>query len=303
MARSSVSSAEVATKPASAPLVLADAPFLLYRSFFALPSSIVGLEQRPVGALLGSVNVLLRVLAERRPRAVVVCFGAESAAYRVELYPDYHAARPPMPSELAWQFERAPFLFEALGWWTTSTDDLEADDLLGSYAGAERAAGGEALILTGDRDMYQCVRDGVSVLELKRGRDGFAEIDSAAVERIYGVPPRLVSDFIALRGDPSDGLPGASGIGAKTAARLLSDHGALEDVLRARGERPRIAAALEEDPEKLRIFREIATLREIDVELPKDRQTDFDGGARAAAELGMNALARRLENMNTAGGA
>src|SRR5579859_3757339 len=227
------------------PLVVVDAPFVLYRSFFALPDSIKDAVGRPINALLGAVNVLLRVAADHAPRAIVVCFGAEAAAYRVELYPPYHAARPPVPDTLEWQFGEAPGLFAAFGWDVQSTPDLEADDLLGSLASVESDAGGRTLILTGDRDMYQCVSDEVAVLYLKQGTSGFEQVDPAEVERRYGISPALVPDFIALRGDPSDGLPGAPGIGAKTAADLLLRHGSLEPAIEgADHERPRVAAAL-----------------------------------------------------------
>src|SRR5437588_8316895 len=102
----------------SGPLVVVDAPFLLYRSFFALPDSIQGADGHSVNALLGSANALLRIAADRRPRAVVLCFGAEAATYRVELYQPYHATRPPVPDPLAWQFERAPEFFAGFGWYT-----------------------------------------------------------------------------------------------------------------------------------------------------------------------------------------
>src|SRR5258707_2515863 len=138
------------------PLIAVDAPFLLYRSFFALPDSIKGTDGHSVNALLGSANALLRIAADRDLRAIVVCFGAEAAEYRVELYPPYHADRPPLPDALAWQFEQAPGFFEAFGWTTESSPELEADDLLGSLASAEVAAGADALIVTGERDMYQC---------------------------------------------------------------------------------------------------------------------------------------------------
>jgi len=280
----------------SAPLLVVDAPFVLYRSFFALPDSIKGAEGRPVNALLGSVNVMLRIAADRGPRAIVVCFGAEAAAYRVELYEPYHADRPPVPDDLQWQFERAGELFEAFGWSVASTEDLEADDLLGSLASVESEAGGDTLILTGDRDMYQCVSDRVHVMYLKQGTSGFEEVDAAEVQQRYGIPPELVPDFIALRGDPSDSLPGAPGIGPKTAAELLARHGSLEGAIAAASqERPRVAAALTENADALRAFKEIATLRPGMVDRPSDRQTDLDGGAAAARRHGMNRLAERLE--------
>jgi DNA polymerase-1 len=287
------------------PLLVVDAPFLLYRSFFALPESITGVEDRPVGGLLGAANALLRVAADRRPRAIVVCFGAEAAAYRVQLFPAYHADRPPVPEALAWQFEQAADFFRAFGWQCQGSDELEADDLLGSYATTEKAAGGSTLILTGDRDMYQCVDAHTTVLYLKSGTTGFETVDADEVIRRYGIAPQLVPDFIALRGDPSDSLPGAPGVGPKTAAEILERHGSLAAAIAAvgspeqprlnSGERPRVAQALREHADRLRAYREIALLRSVELERPPDAPTDLAGGAAAARRLGLNALAKRLE--------
>jgi DNA polymerase-1 len=279
----------------SGSLVVVDGPFLLYRSFFALPDSIKGIDGHPVNALLGGANVLLRLLADRNPRAVVICFGAEAAAYRVELYEPYHAARPPVPDALQWQFDHAEEFFGAFGWSSVSHDALEADDLLGSYAEVEAAAGGTTLILTGDRDMYQCATEHTTVVFLKMGSAGFDDVDPSEVENRYGVAPAVVPDFIALRGDPSDGLPGAPGIGAKTAADLLQRHGSLEAVIAAAdGEKPRIAGSLRDHADALAAFKEIATLRIVEVERPGDRATDLDGGADTAERYGMRRLAERL---------
>jgi DNA polymerase-1 len=280
-----------------APLLAVDGPFVLYRSFFALPESIKGNQDRPINALLGAVNVLLRVAADRRPRAIVICFGAEAADYRVDLYPRYHADRPAVPDALQWQFDQAPELFAACGWSVETVPELEADDLLGSLATVETDAGGEALILTGDRDMYQCVSDRVAVLYLKQGTSGFEQVGPKEVKSRYGIPPALVPDFIALRGDPSDGLPGAPGIGPKLAADLLKTHGSLEAAIeRAHQERPRVRAALSDHANDLVSFKEIARLRTVSLQRPKDRETDLEGGAVAARRYGMNRLAERLEN-------
>ena len=282
-----------------APLLVADVPWLLYRAFFSLPKSILGSEDRPVNALLGTVNALLNAAEACGPRVVVACFGAEQAAYRVKLYPPYHAHRDPMPPELAWQWERAPELLRSLGWTVKDAKDLEADDAMGSYAALETNAGGRALLLTGDRDMFQAVNEHVAILELKKGAAP-TEVGPDQVRERYGVDPEQVPDFIALRGDPSDGLPGAPGIGAKTAAELLQAHDSLEGVLAAAehgdpARRPRKAATLLHHAELLLTFKQIATLVAIDVERPPDRPTDFAGGARAAAELGMKGLAARLQ--------
>jgi 5'-3' exonuclease len=284
------------------PLLAIDGPFVLYRSFFALPDSITDGDGHPVNALLGAVNLILRIAADARPRGIVVCFGAEAADYRTELYPPYHAHRPEVPDALDWQFARAPELFAAFGWTTASADDLEADDLLGALAQAEADAGGRALIMTGDRDMYQCAGERVSVVFLKQRSAGFEEVDPAEVRRRYGIGPELVPDFIALRGDPSDGLPGAPGIGAKTATDLLTRHGSLEGAIaHADEERPRIAAALRDNAEQLRAFREIATLRLPRMTPPPDAETNLKGGAEAARAYGMNRLADRLEGASSLG--
>jgi 5'-3' exonuclease len=278
------------------PLLAIDAPFVLYRSFFALPDSIRDGDGHPVNALLGSVNLILRIAADSTPRTIAICFGAEAATYRTDLYPDYHAARPPVPDALQWQFDQAPALFEAFGWTTMTSPDLEADDLLGSLAAVEVDAGGRALIMTGDRDMYQCAGERVSVVYLKQGSSGFQEVDPAEVRKRYGIEPALVPDFIALRGDPSDGLPGAPGIGPKTAAELLNRHGSLEAAIAgADGERPRVAAALRDHADNLRAFKDIATLRVEKTDRPPDRETDLQGGAAAARGHQMNRLADRLE--------
>ena len=280
-----------------APLLVVDAPSMLYRAFFALPKTIKGADGRPVNALLGAVNLILREVELYEPRAVVLCFGPDAATYRVELLPIYHAERPEMPDELSHQWARAREFFEAFGWIVAEHDTLEADDLLGSFADAETEAGGETLILTGDRDLYQCASDSVTVLYVKTGGRGAERVDPAEVEKRYGIPPALVPDFIALRGDPSDGIPGAKGVGAKTAAELLRRGGSLEGVLEgALAEtRPALRASLLGSKDELLQFKDIATLRDAGIERPPDSPTDRAGGARAAKELGMNRLAERLE--------
>jgi DNA polymerase-1 len=269
---------------------------MLYRAFFALPDKIRGAEKRPVNALLGSVNAILSVVEEEGPRATICCMGPDAAPYRTELYPPYHAHRPPMPDDLAWQWERAPALCEALGWAGAYDPELEADDLLGAFAHEEEAAGGTAMILTGDRDLFQCATDAVTVLLLGgRGKKGPERVDPADVRRRYGIEPAQVPDFIALRGDPSDGLPGAKGIGEKRAAEILRRAGSLEEALaeaEADGAAPSSLLAVAGE---LRSFRDIATLRPPEVDPPADAPTDYAGGAAAARELGMDRLAERLE--------
>jgi DNA polymerase-1 len=273
---------------------------MLFRAFYALPDSIVGPDGRPVNALLGTANLILREVELREPRAVVLCFGPDAASYRTELYPAYHAEREAaMPDDLAPQFAASHDFFAAFGWTVATSDDLEADDLLGTYARREAEAGGRALLLTGDRDMYQCASERVTVLYVKTGTKGSEEVTPEEVERRYGIGPELVPDFIALRGDPSDGLPGAKGVGPKTAAELLRRHGSLEAILEnaIRERRPALRGALLDAADDLRAFKDIATLRDAGVEPPPDRETDWAGAAAAARERGMNRLAERLESL------
>ena len=179
---------------------------------------------------------------------------------------------------------------------------MEADDLLGSYAALEAGAGGHALLLTGDRDMFQCASDQVTVLYVRTGARGAELVDPADVRRRYGIDPEQVPDFIALRGDPSDGIPGAKGIGEKTAAELLTRHGSLEAALdgAVRESRPSVRRALLEQRDELLRFKQIATLQTVKLKRPPDRETDLAGAATAARERGMERLAKRLEERASA---
>jgi DNA polymerase-1 len=281
----------------SGPLLVVDTPSMLYRAFFALPKKITGADDRPVNALLGASNLILREVSEHSPRAVVLCFGPDAATYRTDLFDGYHAERPEMPSELVWQWGQARDYFARFNWQIADHDSLEADDLLGTLARKEAEAGGTALILTGDRDMFQCATDAVGVLYVSTKVKGGAELlGPKEVRERYGIDPELVPDFIALRGDPSDGIPGAKGVGEKGARDLLREHGSLEAVLdNAISERrPKLRMELLESRERLLEFKDIATLREAGVDPPADLPTDYAGGAEAARELGMNRLAERL---------
>jgi 5'-3' exonuclease len=280
------------------PLLAVDAPSMLFRAFYALPSSIKGSDGQPVNALLGAANLILREVETHEPRAVVLCFGPDAAHYRVELFADYHADREELPDELSPQWSDSRDFFEAFGWTVASHDSLEADDLLGTYARLEAEAGGRALLLTGDRDMFQCASKRVTVLYVRTGKSGAEEIGPKEVKGRYGIPPELVPDFIALRGDPSDGIPGAKGVGEKTAAELLRRDGSLEAVLDGaiRETRPRLRGELIEHREDLLAYKQIATLQDAKLKRPRDRQTNWARAAKAARERGMNRLAERLED-------
>jgi 5'-3' exonuclease len=286
----------------TAPLLVVDAPSVLFRAYYALPASIKDSEGQPVNALLGATNLILNQVEQHEPRGVVLCFGPDAADYRLELYPPYHADREGLPDDLVPQWEQSAEFFEAFGWRIAVSDTLEADDLLNSFAQREVAAGGSALLLTGDRDMFQCASKQVRVLYLSTGVRGGTEIGPADVRKRYGIPPGLVPDFIALRGDPSDGIPGAKGIGEKTASELLRKHGSLESALDSAIREPRagVRTALTESGDELRRFKEIATLRTEKVGRPRSKRTDYRSAAKMARRRGMNRLAERLEKLSTA---
>ena len=285
------------------PLLAVDAPSLLYRAFFALPQSITDDDGHPVNALLGMANLVLFDVERHDPRAVVLCFGAEAAALP-------HRAlralprRPPADARRA----RAPVGRRARRSSARSagrrchTRELEADDLLGSLAKIEQAAGGDALLFTGDRDMFQCVGEHVTVLFPRGGKDGPEVVGPDEVRERYGIEPEQVPDFIALRGDPSDGLPGAKGIGAKGARDLLRKHGTLEGVIAA-GRKPgamtprhgRRADERSRRAARLQGHRDAARRRRST--RPPDAPTDGAAAAAAARERGMNRLAERLEKL------
>ncbi len=281
----------------AAPLLAVDAPSILYRAFYALPDSIRGVDGAPVNGLLGAANLIIQEIQLHEPRAVVACFGAEAATYRVETHSGYHADRPEMPGDLVPQWEVAGAFFEAFGWTVYHHETLEADDLLGSFSRLEEDAGGRCLLLTGDRDMFQCASEHTAVLYLSTGVRGATEVGPEEVRERYGIDPSQVPDFIALRGDPSDGIPGAKGVGAKTAAALLSEHGTLEAVLEAASSisKPALRRTLMESGDDLAGFKHMATLQAAGVKRPADRPSDWGRGGKAARGLGMERLAERVE--------
>lgn len=290
------------------PLLVADGPYLAYRAYFSLPDSITGPDGRPVNALLGTVNALLLAIEEHRPRAVICCLGAESAGHRTALVPSYHANRPPMPDPLADQLGRLDELLEPLGVSCLDAGGLEADDLMASLAVVEAAAGGRTLLMTADRDLFGAVDEHTAVLLPSAGGKPPRVVGPAEVLGDLGVAPGLIGDLKALAGDPSDNLPGAPGIGPKTAATLLAAYGDLDGVLgaaatatggsAARGGplTPAKRGALRDHADAVRAQREaIRLVVDPDVERPPDRPLDLVAGAQAARRLGLGALARRLD--------
>jgi 5'-3' exonuclease len=271
----------------SAPLLIVDGDSFAHRAFHALPRSIRRANGRPGNLLTGFTSMLLRLCEAEQPRAVVVGWDTLFVpTYRHELLPGYQAGREFDP-ELLEQLDLAPGLLEAGGIVCGKAAGFEADDFLGAAVAAERKRGGTSLVATSDRDAFQLVADDVTILQPVRGVSELARIGPAEVRERYEVEPSQVTDFIALRGDPSDKIPGARGVGAKTAASLLAQYGTLDELLDA----GRFAA----EADALRMYRRIATF-DAKAPLPKlpRKAPDWNAIAGAAEELGLARLAGRV---------
>lgn len=234
------------------PLLIVDGDSFAHRYFHALPKTIRRADGGAGNLLDGVGGLLIRLWQEERPRAIVVGWDTLTVpTYRHEALPGYQAGREFAP-ELLDQLDRAPELVEAMGFSAAKAPGYEADDFLAAAVDAEEARGGTTLVASGDRDTFQLVSERTSVLQPQRGGGPLARIGPAEVRERYGIEPRQVPDFIALRGDPSDRIPGARGVGAKTAADLLKQYGSLEAALAA----GRFTAQADE----LRLYLRIATM-------------------------------------------
>jgi DNA polymerase I len=274
------------------PLLIVDGDSFAHRYFHA-PFGSVKRADGSDGKLLDGVgNLLIRLWQEESPRAVLVGWDTLTVpTYRHEALPGYQAGREFAPSLLE-QLDLAPQLVEAMGFAAAKGAGYEADDFLAAAVEAEEARGGTALVASGDRDTFQLVGERTSVLQPQKGGGPLTRIGPAEVRERYGVEPAQVPDFIALRGDPSDKIPGARGVGAKTAADLLKQYGSLEAALEA----GRFAA----EADALRLYRRIAQMDRAAPLPPLDDQEPTWGRAAAlAGEWGLTRLATRLGALST----
>ena len=269
------------------PLMVVDGDSLAHRAYHALPKSMKSATGRPSGALVGFANFLLRLWQAEEPRTVVVgCDTLGVPTYRIEAFPSYQSGRV-FDDALVEQLDRLPELVRALGFCAAKEAGYEADDFLAAAVAQEEGRGGLTLVATSDRDAFQLVSERTSVLQPVKGVSELARIGPAEVRERYGVEPSQVPDFIALRGDPSDKMPGAMGIGPKTAAALLDQYGSLEAAL-ADG---RFSAQREE----LLLYRRIATM-DASAPLPSlaDQAPRWAEASSLAGSWGLGNLAGRL---------
>jgi exodeoxyribonuclease-3 len=271
------------------PLLVIDGDSFAHRSYHALPKTILRKGRRPAGAILGFANMLLRLYREEQPRAVLVAWDTlEVPTYRNEKFPAYQSGRE-FDDALLDQLQLLPEFVAACGFQNAKAPGFEADDFLAAAAAAEEKRGGTVLIASGDRDTFQLASDRTTILYPVRAGE-MARIDPAEVRARYGVDPGQVPDFIALRGDPSDKLPGAPGVGATGAATLLQRYGSLEAALAA-GRFPAQA-------ENLRLYRSIATMNK-KAPLPSLRRQrpTWRKAAELAREWQLQQLAGRLDEL------
>jgi len=288
--------------PDAAPqLFLIDGNSLAYRAFFALPESIGTSDGRPTNAIYGLASMLVKIIDEHHPQGVVVAWDAGWSG-REKTYDLYKAQRKPRPDLLREQWPHLMPLVEAFGYTNVKVDGYEADDVIASLVKQAREQGIEVMVVTGDRDAYQLVDEGVRVMSTSRGITETKIYDRAAVEERYGVPPELITDLMGLRGDTSDNIPGVPGIGEKTATQLLQQFGSLEAVLESVDEisGKKRKENLTEHADDARLSKQLATLQydiETGVDLEAAMASEPDRGAlrEFMREFELRAVMERLE--------
>jgi len=273
----------------SRPLLVIDGDNFAHRSYHALPKSIRRHGNRGGGAIVGFSNFLLNLYAGERPRAVLVGWDTLGApTYRQKLFPAYQGGRE-FDDELVEQLEVLPELVAACGFANAKAAGYEADDFLAAAVAVEERRGGNVLVASGDRDAFQLASDRTTILHPVRAGE-MARIGPAEVRERYAVEPKQVPDFIALRGDPSDRLPGARGVGPKGAAALLRKYPTLEDAF--------TDGQLTGQADQLRLYHRIATM-DATAPLPAldDQTPDWGGAAALARDWELNRLAQRLQEL------
>jgi exodeoxyribonuclease III len=288
--RPTMPDAKPAAKPqARRPLLVIDGDSFAHRAYHALPKTIRRKGDKPAGAILGFANLLLRLYREEQPRAVLVGWDTyEKATYRHEAFPAYQSGRE-FDDDVLEQLAVIPDFVAACGFANAKRSGYEADDFLAATAAAEERRGGTVLVASGDRDTFQLASAKTTILYPIRG-GGVERIGPAEVRVRYGVEPAQVPDFIALRGDPSDKLPGAPGVGASGAAALIRQYGSLAALLKA--------GRFAEQADELRLYRSIATMnRKAPLPLLTDQTPTWAKAAALARKWQLQQLASRLEEL------
>ena len=287
-----------------AKVLLLDGNSLTYRAFFALPTDMATASGQVTNAVFGFTSMLLNLVRDQKPKGVVVAFDRPEPTFRHEMLPEYKAQREPTPDLLIQQFGLVREVLEALNVPAVDAVGFEADDVLATIATQVADSGDEAIIVTGDRDIYQMVRDPfIKVLYNRRGVSDYALYDEAGIIDRTGVSSDLYPQYAALRGDPSDNLPGIPGVGEKTAAKLINAYGGLDGIFEhAEDQTPKLQQNLVEFEERARQNFDAMVLR-TDVPIDLDPRT-FNWGEVDVAKaqrlfdlLEFNSLYERLSEL------
>ena len=281
-------------------LAVIDGNSLLHRAFHALPVTMTAPDGRPTNAAYGFVSMLLKLTESFWPDTLIVAFDKGRPAFRTEALQRYKIQRPPTPDELRPQFGIVKELLGAMNVPVVECEGWEGDDLLGTFAERGEAEGMRVLLFTADKDAYQLVTDRVSVVSTKTGITDIVVYDPAAVEARLGVRPDQVADYLGLKGDTSDNIPGVPGIGPKTAAKLIQEYGSLDAVLEHAEEiKGKVGENLRANMDEARVSRTVATIRrdvpvECDMELNPWGDIDGDAVVRVFNGYRMVSLVERV---------
>jgi len=289
----------------SGTIVAIDGNSLLHRAFHALPQTMTAPDGRPTNAVLGFVSMLLKIVQELRPQGVIVAFDKGRPAFRSEALACYKTHRPPTADELKVQFPMVKALLGAMDVPILEVEGWEGDDVLGAIASKAEQIGVRALLVTGDRDAMQLVSDNVKLVSTRKGITDIVIYDREAVLERYGVTPEQIPDYLGLKGDASDNIPGVPGIGEKTAAKLIAEHGSLEAVLSAAKEmRGKLGENLRTHADDALASRLVATIRRdvpIDIDIASVRWGNFDR-ARVMEAFGELRFTSMLDRVLSSGG-
>lgn len=261
-------------------LAVVDGHSLVHRAFHALPPTMTSADGRPTNAAFGFTAMLIKMVQDLAPDGVIVAFDKGKAKFRSDVLERYKIHRPPMPDDLRVQFPIVREILESLSVPIVELEGWEGDDILGTLAAKGREAGMRVLLVTGDRDALQLVDEDVSVVSTRRGVTDIFVYTPEAVKERYGVTPEQVTDYLGLKGDASDNIPGVPGVGEKTAAKLIAEYGSLDAVLcAAAGIKGKLGENLREHAEDARASRVVATIRcdvPVDVDVTDVRWGGFD---------------------------
>ena len=271
------------------PLLVVDGDSFAHRAYHGLPKTILRAGRKGGGAIVGFANFLLRLHASEQPRAVLVGWDTlDEPTFRHQAFPPYQSGRE-FDAAIIDQLNVLPHFVVACGFAVAKAPGYEADDFLAAAVAAEERRGGTAIVVSGDRDAFQLASERTTIVQPVRAGE-MARIGPAEVRERYGVNPEQVPDFIALRGDPSDKIPGAKGVGPVGAATLLRQYATLEDAL--------VAGRFPTQADDLRLYRRIATMDAAAPIPPLDDQTPTWANAAALArDWELDNLADRLADL------